>query len=232
MKIKDPEQVAMVQSICTVGLNYFRIIVTYLSPVLPALAGKTEQFLDTPLTLESLETPLQDHRINRYQPMMTRVDPLQVEKIMEETKGSAALAARSGAEAAATSGADAVTDRAAGNDIVAMEPLKPEIEIDDFNKVDLRIARIVDAQPVKGADKLVQLTLDIGIETRTVFAGIKAAYAPADLIGRSTVMVANLKPRQMRFGLSSGMVLAAGPGGSDLFILTPDDGAEPGMRVK
>ena len=111
-------------------------------------------------------------------------------------------------------------------------PLKPEIEIDDFNKVDLRIAMIVDAQPVEGADKLVELTLDIGLEKRTVFAGIKAAYKPQDLIGRKTVMVANLKPRKMRFGLSSGMVLAAGPGGSDLFILTPDAGADAGMRVK
>ncbi len=96
----------------------------------------------------------------------------------------------------------------------------------------MRVAIITDAQKVDGADKLVQLTLDIGIETRTVFAGIKAAYAPESLIGRRTVMVANLKPRKMRFGVSSGMVLAAGPGGSDIFILTPDDGAEPGMRVK
>ena len=113
-----------------------------------------------------------------------------------------------------------------------MEPLKPEIDIDDFNKVDLRVALITDAKAVEGADKLVELTLDIGLQSRTVFAGIKAAYAPADLIGRRTVMVANLKPRQMRFGLSSGMVLAAGPGGSDLFILTPDEGSTPGMRVK
>ena len=105
------------------------------------------------------------------------------------------------------------------------------IEIDDFSKLDFRIARIVDAQPVEGADKLLQLTLDIGLEQRNVFAGIKSAYNPEDLVGRHTVMIANLKPRKMRFGMSEGMVLAAGPGGSDLFVLSPDEGATPGMRV-
>lgn len=219
VKIKDPEQAEAVQQICTVGLNYFRIIATYLSPVLPELASKTEQFLNTSLTLASLEQPLCEHAINRFQPMMTRVEASQVEKIMDETKATAD--AQKSAANAAGSKSDA-----------SLEPLKPEIEIDDFDKVDLRVALITDAQPVEGADKLVQLTLDIGIESRTVFAGIKAAYDPADLIGRRTVMVANLKPRKMRFGLSSGMVLAAGPGGSDLFILTPDDGATAGMRVK
>ena len=222
VKIKDPEQAEAVQQICTVGLNYFRIIVTYLSPVLPALASKTEQFLNTSLTLESLDQPLLDHAINRYQPMMTRVDPVQIEKIQEETResGAAAAAISSNSAAPASTGA------------TPMEPLKPEIDIDDFNKVDLRVALITDAKAVEGADKLVELTLDIGLESRTVFAGIKSAYSPADLIGRRTVMVANLKPRKMRFGLSSGMVLAAGPGGSDLFILTPDEGSTPGMRVK
>ena len=219
VKIKDPEQAEAVQQICTVGLNYFRIIATYLSPVLPELASKTEQFLNTSLTLASLEQPLCDHAINRFQPMMTRVEASQIEKIMDETKATA------DAQKSAANAADSKSD-------ASLEPLKPEIEIDDFDKVDLRVALITDAQPVEGADKLVQLTLDIGIETRTVFAGIKAAYDPADLIGRRTVMVANLKPRKMRFGLSSGMVLAAGPGGSDLFILTPDDGATAGMRVK
>lgn len=219
VKIKDPEQAEAVQQICTVGLNYFRIIATYLSPVLPELASKTEQFLNTSLTLASLEQPLCDHAINRFQPMMTRVEASQIEKIMDETKATA------DAQKSAANAAGSKSD-------VSLEPLKPEIEIDDFDKVDLRVALITDAQPVEGADKLVQLTLDIGIESRTVFAGIKAAYDPADLIGRRTVMVANLKPRKMRFGLSSGMVLAAGPGGSDLFILTPDDGATAGMRVK
>ena len=113
-----------------------------------------------------------------------------------------------------------------------MEPIAETIQYNDFAKLDLRIAKIVDAQPVEGADKLLQLTLDIGSETRNVFAGIKSAYHPEDLIGKHTVMVANLAPRKMRFGVSEGMVLAAGPGGKDLWILQPDQGAQPGMRVK
>ncbi len=216
VKIKDETLQDEVQLICTAGLNYFRVIATYLSPVLPELAAKTEEFLNTKLTLESLDQPLTDHSINKFKPMMTRIETTQIDKILDETKAS---------EPAAT----AVVP---GADAAQHEPLKPEISIDDFNKVDFRIAVITDAQPVEGADKLVQLTLDIGVGTRNVFAGIKAAYKPEDLIGRRTVMVANLAPRKMRFGLSEGMVLAAGPGGSDLFILTPDDGAEAGMRVK
>jgi len=113
-----------------------------------------------------------------------------------------------------------------------LDPIADEIEFDDFAKIDLRIAKIVKAEHVEGADKLLQLTLDIGDETRNVFAGIKSAYAPEDLEGKLTVMVANLKPRKMRFGMSEGMVLAAGPGGKDLWILNPDEGAQPGMRVK
>ena len=214
VKIKDPEKAAEVQDICTIGLNYFRAIMTYLSPVLPDTARKTEEFLSTSLTLEALQQPLANHTINTYKPMMTRVESSQIDKILEDTKKSAPVTTL-----ASVSSAD-------------FEPLKPEIEIDDFNKVDLRVAVITNAQAVEGADKLVELTLDIGLDTRTVFAGIKAAYTPEDLIGRRTVMVANLKPRKMRFGLSSGMVLAAGPGGSDLFILTPDEGATAGMRVK
>ena len=214
VKIKDPDKAAEVQDICTIGLNYFRAIMTYLSPVLPDTARKTEEFLNTSLTLDALQQPLANHSINTYKPMMTRVESSQVDKILEDTKKSAPVTTT-----ASVSSAD-------------FEPLKPEIEIDDFNKVDLRVAVITNAQAVEGADKLVELTLDIGLDTRTVFAGIKAAYTPEDLIGRRTVMVANLKPRKMRFGLSSGMVLAAGPGGSDLFILTPDEGATAGMRVK
>ena len=221
VKIKDPDKAAEVQAICTIGLNYFRAIVTYLSPVLPQIAQQTEAFLNTTLSLDALEQPLVDHAINKYKPMMTRVETTQVEKILEETRAS---------EPAQTSAFASASANASSND--HHEPIKAEIEIDDFNKVDLRVALIVDAQAVNGADKLVQLTLDIGVETRTVFAGIKAAYKPEELVGKRTVMVANLKPRKMRFGVSSGMVLAAGPGGSDLFILTPDDGAAPGMRVK
>ncbi len=221
VKIKDENARDEVQQICTAGLNYFRIIMTYLSPVLPELAQKTEQFLNTQLTLDGLAQPLVDHKIEKFKPLLTRVERTQVDKIIEATRESAEASSDAGSVASASNNKEA-----------SLEPLKAEISIDDFSKVDLRIATIVDAQEVKGADKLVQLTLDIGIEKRNVFAGIKSAYAPADLIGRKTVMVANLAPRKMRFGLSEGMVLAAGPGGSDLFILTPDEGADNGMRVK
>ncbi len=221
VKIKDDTKRNEVQAICTVGLNYFRIIMTYLSPVLPQLAQKTEQFLNTELTIKALDTPLTNHKIEKFKPLMTRVEQAQIDKLMaataEQNKAAQAASALTGGNSVATAN---------------HEPIKSEIEIGDFEKVDLRIATIVDAQPVEGADKLVQLTLDIGVETRNVFAGIKAAYKPEDLIGRRTVMVANLKPRKMRFGVSQGMVLAAGPGGSDLFILSPDEGADSGMRVK
>lgn len=218
VKIKDDQLADQVQTICTLGLNYFRVIVTYLSPVLPQIAAKTEAFMNTELTLEAIEEPLLDHTICPYQPMMTRVEAAQIEKVLEETKSS-------------SESQSAATPAAAGT-AAKTEAIKPEIDISEFEKIDLRIARIIDAQPVKGADKLIQLTLDIGAESRTVFAGIKSAYQPEDLIGKQTIMVANLKPRKMRFGVSSGMVLAAGPGGSDLFLLSPDAGATPGMRVK
>ena len=215
VKIKDDASRDEVQQICTAGINYYRLIVTYLSPVLPSLATKTRDFLGVELTLDSLATPLLDHGIGKFKPMITRIEEKSITKMIEETKEEAKAFA---APAAGTALAD--------------EPLKAEIEYDDFDKCDFRVAKIVDAQHVDGADKLLQLTLDIGGETRNVFAGIKSAYQPEDLIGQMTVMIANLKPRKMRFGMSEGMVLAAGPGGKDLFILNPQDGAEPGMRVK
>ncbi len=218
VKIKQEGNREEVQAICTVGLNYFRIIMTYLSPVLPELSAKTESFLNTTLSMAALDSPLVNHKIEKFKPLMTRIEPAQIEKLM------AATAAQNQSAQAASAAASPST--------ASHEPVKDEIDIGDFEKIDLRIADIIDAKPVEGADKLIELTLDIGIETRTVFAGIKAAYDPSDLIGRQTVMVANLKPRKMRFGVSSGMVLAAGPGGSDLFILSPDAGAQAGMRAK
>ncbi|MFN2309878.1 MAG: methionine--tRNA ligase [Gammaproteobacteria bacterium] len=209
-------QEATVQAVCSVGLNLFRVLMTYLKPVLPRMAGQVEQFLDIPpMTWVNLAEPLTGHTIRPYEPLMQRVDPAAVTAMLE--------ASRENLEASAP-GAPA--------GLLTANPLVPEIAIDDFAKIDLRIARILQAEQVEGADKLLRLTLDIGGETRNVFAGIKSAYRPEDLVGRLTVMVANLAPRKMTFGLSEGMVLAAGPGGKDLFILNPDDGAQPGMRVK
>jgi len=210
---------AELQDVCSMGLNLFRVLIGYLRPILPGTAEKAEAFLRiAPLDWEALGWPLVDHAIGTFEPLMTRIDPKRVEAMLEASKED--LAKRdTGQPAKAPGPLDA-------------DPIAAAIPHDDFAKVDLRVARIVAAQPVEGADKLLQLTLDLGGETRNVFAGIKSAYAPADLEGRLTVMVANLAPRKMRFGTSEGMVLAAGPGGKDIFLLAPDSGAQPGMRVK
>lgn len=215
VKIKNADTVDQVQAICTQGINMFRVLVGYLKPVIPALAEGSEAFLNCPtLNWNDIQTPLLNHEINAFKPLMTRIEKDQIEAIIEASKQNL------------------MTQQPAVSGPLADEPIAAEIEFDDFAKVDLRIAKIVKAEHVKGAEKLLQLTLDLGGETRNVFAGIKSAYAPEDLEGKLTVMVANLKPRKMRFGMSEGMVLAAGPGGKDLWILNPDDGAQPGMKVK
>ncbi|WP_018954434.1 methionine--tRNA ligase [Thioalkalivibrio sulfidiphilus] len=203
-----------VQAVCTQGLNLFRVLMTYLKPVLPAMAEKAEGFLDVaPLAWDHVAEPLLAHRINPFEPLMTRVDPDAVARLQEASR-------------------EDLTAASAPKQELEGGPIAQEIGIEDFSKIDLRVARIVKAEHVEGADKLLRLSLDLGGEMRQVFAGIKSAYDPAQLEGRLTVMVANLAPRKMKFGLSEGMVLAAGPGGKELFILNPDDGARPGMRVK
>jgi methionyl-tRNA synthetase len=212
---------AELQAICSDGLNLFRLLIGYLRPILPGTAEMAEGFLQIdPLSWEQLATPLRGHGIGKFTPLMTRVDPKQIEAMLEHSKED--LAAQTPAR----------TAQPAGDSPLSKDPIGATIAYEDFAKLDLRIARIAKANPVEGADKLLQLTLDLGGETRNVFAGIKSAYAPADLEGKLTVMVANLAPRKMRFGISEGMVLAAGPGGKELFILNPDEGAQPGMRVK
>ena len=216
--IKETGREAEVQAVCSTGLNLFRVLVAYLKPVLPKLAEAAEDFLNiAPLRWEDVAEPLTDHVIDPFKPLLTRIEKEKVDAMLEDAKEHLEPAAP--AKPASAQSAD-------------IEPIAPEITFDDFAKIDLRIARIVRAEHVEGADKLLKLTLDIGLGTRQVFAGIKSAYAPEDLEGRLTVMVANLKPRKMRFGVSEGMVLAAGPGGRDLFLLSPDAGAQPGMRVK
>jgi methionyl-tRNA synthetase len=207
------------QSICTMGLNCYRQLIIYLKPVLPELAKNSEAFLGVDeLQWSDLEIPLLSHKINKFKPLMIRVENEKVDAMIEDSKENQ--------EAQSDNGVTAEADQP---DSI---PIADEISIEDFSKVDLRVARIIKAEHVDGADKLLQLTLDIGGETRNVFAGIKAAYNPADLEGRLTVMVANLVPRKMRFGVSEGMVLAAGSGKDELYILSPDDGAAPGMRIK
>ncbi|HHH38720.1 MAG TPA: methionine--tRNA ligase [Sedimenticola sp.] len=205
--------------VCSMGINLFRLLIGYLRPILPATAEQAEAFMQVePLTWDDLATPLTDHGIAKFKPLMTRVEREQIDAMIEASKED--LEKQGGAPAAAA------------DSELAKDPIGETIEYPDFAKVDLRIVRIAAASRVEGADKLLQLTLDLGGETRNVFAGIKSAYEPEQLVGRLTVMVANLKPRKMRFGLSEGMVLAAGPGGSELFLLSPDEGARPGMRVK
>ena len=195
--IKDEALQDDVQSVCTQGLNLFRTLMIYLTPVLPELAAEVRKlFREDGWHWTDVAQPLLGEEINRYQPLLTRVDSKQVEKMVEESR-------EPDAKPAAREESDVIS-------------------IDDFMKIDLRVARIDAAEAVEGADKLLRLTIDIGGEKRTVFAGIKAAYATDDLVGRHVVAVANLAPRKMRFGVSEGMILAAGPGGSDIFLLSAD----------
>lgn len=220
---KDPAREAELQAICSQGLNLFRLLIGYLRPVLPGTAVGAEAFLRIPaLTWADLERPLLGHVIGEFTPLMTRVDPKQIQAMLAASKED--LAARD------VKKTKPHETRSEGH--LVRDPIADPIEYADFAKVDLRVALIQAASPVEGSDKLIKLQLDLGGETRQVFAGIRTAYDPKDLEGRLTVMVANLAPRKMRFGVSEGMVLAAGPGGEDIFLLTPDSGAEPGMRVK
>jgi methionyl-tRNA synthetase len=212
---KDQE----LQEICSMGINLFRILMTYLKPVMPALASRCEAFLNQPLSWETLPTPLTSHQVTAFKALFNRIDPVHVAAMVESSK-----------EEAVANQAASQPDHTAETEL-SKNPIADEIEFDDFAKVDLRIAKIISCEAVPKADKLLKFQLDIGGEIRQVFSGIKAAYKPEELVGKYTVVVANLKPRKMKFGLSEGMILAAGPGGSELWILEPHDGAQPGMRV-
>ncbi|CAG7856687.1 methionyl-tRNA synthetase [biofilm metagenome] len=207
---KDTE----LHEVCTMGLNLFSVLTAYLKPVLPALVKEAEQFLNVASHgwISDIQF-LGDHSINAFKPLMTRVDPDKIAAIIEASKETL----------------EKTADKPKAKQF---EPIAETIGIDDFAKLDLRVALIVKAEAIPEADKLLKLTVDIGDETRTVFAGIKSAYQPEDLEGRLTVVLANLAPRKMKFGTSEGMVLAAGPGGKDIFVLSPDSGAVAGMRVK
>jgi methionyl-tRNA synthetase len=221
---KEAGRDAELQGICTQGLNLFRLLIGWLRPILPGTAEAAERFLQVPpLSWAGLAKPLLDHEIAKFKPLMTRIDPKRIDAMLEASKEDLVVA---GPDDAQSPEAQMVPSH------LTDHPIGETIDYDTFARVDLRIARIVKAASVDGADKLLQLTLDLGGDTRNVFAGIRKAYDPKDLEGRLTVMVANLAPRKMRFGVSEGMVLAAGPGGRDIFLLRPDSGAEPGMKVK
>ena len=205
---------AELQKVCSMGIFLFRILATYLKPVLPVTIAKAEAFLGGPaLRWSDVDATPLGRIINKFEPLMQRIDKEKIANMIASGKGQSA-------------------DLDSANNTDSGDPIEAQISIDDFSRIDLRVARIEAAANVEGADKLIQLTLDIGDEKRQVFAGIKQAYEPADLVGRHVVMVANLAPRKMRFGISEGMVLGAGPGGKDIFLVEPDAGAAAGMRVK
>ncbi|MYA66453.1 MAG: methionine--tRNA ligase [Gammaproteobacteria bacterium] len=220
---KSDQRSPELQQICTTGINAFRLLAGYLKPVLPAMAADAEEFLAIdPLAWSDFDSLLLDHRINRFKPLMTRVEPAAVQAMIEESRQSW----DSGQNAAEAAPAEE-----------AIEEIAAEIDIDAFAKVDLRVAQVIEASLVEGADKLLRLRLDLGVDAagdpveRTVFAGIRTAYKPEQLTDKLLVVVANLKPRKMKFGTSEGMILAAGPGGKEIWVLHPDTGAKPGMRI-
>jgi methionyl-tRNA synthetase len=205
------------RTILTAVINAVRILTIYLKPILPKYAEKVEKFLNIDrLQLADVDKTLQNHRINEFERLFERIDKEQVSAMMEESKEAQSAGLPSPVKAEPP------------------EPFKPECSIEDFGKIDLRIAKIVKAEPVEGADKLLRLDLDVGPPPggqRTVLAAIAQAYKTEDLTGKIVVYFANLKPRKMRFGLSEGMILAAGTGGKDVFMLSVDTGAKPGQKV-
>ncbi|CAI1890800.1 Methionine--tRNA ligase [Serratia fonticola] len=212
---KEEGRDAALQAICSMGINLFRVLMTYLKPVLPALTERAEAFLNCELSWDGIEQPLLSHQVSTFKALFNRIDLDKVNEMVNASK----------------------EDLAASQKVVsgplADDPIQDTISFDDFAKVDMRIALIKSAEFVEGSDKLLKLQLDLGGESRQIFSGIRSAYPdPSLLEGRLTIMVANLAPRKMRFGVSEGMVMAAGPGGKEIFLLSPDSGAQPGMQVK
>lgn len=221
---KSDPQSPELQAICSTGINAFRLLICYLKPVLPKMAQQSEEFLAIePLQWGDIDSLLCSHKINKFKPLMTRVESDKVQAMVTATQKEYEEQQSAGAAAQ-------VAEEDSG-------PFEPEIDFKDFARIDLRIAEIISAEQVEGADKLLKLELGLGEDklgqplTRTVFSGIKSAYKVEELVGMMTVVVANLKPRKMKFGVSEGMILAAGPGGEDIWLLEPHSGAEAGMRI-
>ncbi len=222
--VKEAGQKEHAHQVCTTAINLFRLLTLYLKPILPHLAAEVEAFLNiAPLQWSDAQQALTVHEIQTYHHLARRIEPCQIEAMLADNREN--LQSRESTPSAPTRHGES-------RQTTPPQPIADTIGIDDFAKIDLRVARIVSAENIAGADKLLRLQLDLGDEQRQVFAGIKSRYRPEELEGRLTVMVANLAPRKMRFGVSEGMVLAAGPGGKDLWLLHPDEGAQPGMRIK
>lgn len=220
---KTDGQEQRLQQVCTVALNLYRQISVYLAPVVPRLAGRSAELFGHPLDRWAIaRQPLLGCHLAPFKHLMTRADPKRLARLIEPADLVETGSERKGLGKPL---------RAPAAPAKAAEPLERECTIDDFGKIDLRVARVVSADAVEGSKKLLRLSVDVGSGKRTIFAGIAAAYPPSSLVGRLIVVVANLKPRKMKFGVSEGMAIAAGPGGSSVFLLAPDSGAEPGQRV-
>jgi methionyl-tRNA synthetase len=221
---KDPAKAAEVLAVCTQGINLFRVLMSYLAPVMPRMAEKAGNFLQVSFaSWDSVAAPLLDHPIDSYEPLALRLDPKVVAQLVATDKSEPVKTAPT---------AESKTEKKV-KEVNAPTTAAPGfVTINDFAKLDLRVARVLEARHVEGSNKLLQLTLDLGVEKRNVFSGIRSAYDPATLVGRQVVMIANLEPRKMRFGVSEGMVLcASGEAGPEVFLLSPDPGALPGMKV-
>ena len=217
---KDETKKQATHRVCSTGIALFRLLAIYLKPVLPTTIAKAEKFLNVePLEWSDIKLAFVDHEINKFKPLMLRVEEKNVMAMVEASR-------------ATDSNKPNQSKISTSQEAEREENAEQHISIEDFQKIDLRVGEITAAKQVEGADRLIQLTVSIGTAEKNVFAGIKAAYEPEKLIGRQVVLVANLLPRKMRFGLSEGMILAAGPGGEEIFLLSPDSGAEPGMQVK
>jgi methionyl-tRNA synthetase len=235
MLAKDPKNAAEVQSVCTQALNLFRVLMIYLAPVLPSMAARASAFFrESSWTWAGAATPLLSTSINAYEALAVRLDPKAVAKLVEPETSAPAASVPAASVPAASAPARANGGASDAATLAAAASVEGNlISIDDFLRIDLRVAKVLAAEFIVGADKLLKLRVDVGeLGEREIFAGIRAAYDPAALVGRLIVVVANLEPRTMRFGVSEGMMLAAGPGGKDIFALSPDSGAAPGMRVK
>ena len=221
---KTDAQSPELQAICSTGINAFRLLICYLKPIVPIMAARAEEFLSIEPMQWNCDDLLLGHRINQFKPLMTRVESGSVQAMITATKQEYETQQKEQEKQGETMEKDSAEQEL-------------EIDFDDFIKIDLRVAKIIQAEHVEGADKLLKLQLDIGTDkkgdplTRSVLSGIKSAYNPEDLVGKLTVLVANLKPRKMKFGLSEGMILAAGPGGEEIWLVEPHAGAEPGMRI-
>ncbi|HDL5699149.1 TPA: methionine--tRNA ligase [Mannheimia haemolytica] len=230
---KEEGKEAELQAVCSMGIELFRVLMSYLKPVLPKLAERAEAFLQSELRWDNIATPLFGHTVAPFKSLFSRLEKKQIDAVIDETKALFAEANKK-TENQTKKGTQKVEQQAVEKqENIAVEPISPEITIDDFAKLDLRVAKVLNCEAVPKSDKMLRFELDLGDHQRQVFSGIKVAYPnPEALIGRFVIVIANLAPRKMSFGMSEGMILSAGTGGANLFLLDADSGVQPGMQVK